>query len=133
MRINSLRGISRLPERSTERTDPRSTRRAIAFRLSPVTSAASVMVKFRFRCQLSLAYARTTMRMKAAMTAATRSRLILSSNRCRRSSTTVLASIPSVAWDQANPCGPETGILTASVGNPAPPPFASVSASGLPP
>jgi hypothetical protein len=47
-RINSLRGINLLPERRTERIEPRSTRRAIAFRLRLVSSAASEIVKFRF-------------------------------------------------------------------------------------
>jgi hypothetical protein len=47
-RISSLRGINLLPERRTERIEPRSTRRAIAFRLRLVSSAASEIVKFRF-------------------------------------------------------------------------------------
>ena len=39
--------MRRRPFRTTERSEPRSTRRAIAFRLSPVRSAASVMVYVR--------------------------------------------------------------------------------------
>jgi hypothetical protein len=47
-RISSLRGINLRPERRTERIEPRSTRRAIAFRLRFVSAAASEIVKFRF-------------------------------------------------------------------------------------
>jgi hypothetical protein len=36
--------MRRRPFRTTERSDPRSTRRAIAFRLTPVSSAASLIV-----------------------------------------------------------------------------------------
>ena len=39
--------MRRRPLRTTERSDPRSTRRAIAFRLRPVSSAASVIVYVR--------------------------------------------------------------------------------------
>jgi hypothetical protein len=39
--------MRRRPFRTTERSEPRSTRRAIAFRLRPVRSAASVMVYVR--------------------------------------------------------------------------------------
>jgi hypothetical protein len=46
--MSSLRGINLRPERRTERIEPRSTRRAIAFRLRFVSSAASEIVKFRF-------------------------------------------------------------------------------------
>src|SRR5215208_4859679 len=53
-RANSLRGMSRLPERRTERTEPRSTRRAMALRLSPVNSAASVIVRLRLRATYPL-------------------------------------------------------------------------------
>ena len=47
LRTSSERGMRRRPFRTTERSEPRSTRRAIAFRLSPVRSAASVMVYVR--------------------------------------------------------------------------------------
>jgi len=46
-RTSSERGTSRRPLRTSERSEPRSIRRAIAFRLSPVRSAASAIVYVR--------------------------------------------------------------------------------------
>jgi hypothetical protein len=47
------------PFRTTDRSDPRSTRRAIAFRLSPVSSAASVIVYVRKLSSLGRRLCRT--------------------------------------------------------------------------